>query len=117
AAFAHDAQPVEPGCTCYCCANFTRAYVRHLAASDEILGAVLLSMHNVHLLLTLTREMRAAVLAGRFDWYGRTVLGRYSTKHPAQTAGGRRRRTNDERRIIQTVPLNMGIRRTPSPRR
>ena len=42
AVYARDPQPVEPGCTCYCCAHFTRAYVRHLAASDEILGAVLL---------------------------------------------------------------------------
>jgi queuine tRNA-ribosyltransferase len=80
AVFARDARPVEPGCTCYCCANFTRAYVRHLAASDEILGAVLLSMHNVHLLLSLTREMRAAILAGTFDVYADAFLASYPVK-------------------------------------
>jgi queuine tRNA-ribosyltransferase len=80
AVFARDTQPVEPGCTCYCCANFTRAYVRHLAAADEILGAVLLSMHNVHLLLSLTREMRAAILAGTFEAYAGAFLAAYPTK-------------------------------------
>jgi len=80
AVFARDTQPVEPGCTCYCCANFTRAYVRHLAASDEILGAVLLSMHNVHLLLSITREMRAAILDGTFDAYAEAFLARYPVK-------------------------------------
>ena len=80
AAFARDTQPVEPGCPCYCCANFTRAYVRHLAASDEILGAVLLSMHNVHLLLTIAREMRAAVLAGTFEAYAEDFLAKYPAK-------------------------------------
>ena len=80
AAFARDTQPVEPGCACYCCSNFTRAYVRHLAASDEILGAVLLSMHNVHLLLTLAREMRAAVLAGTFEAYADDFLAHYPVK-------------------------------------
>jgi queuine tRNA-ribosyltransferase len=90
AVFARDAQPVQPGCACYCCANFTRAYIRHLAVADEILGAVLLSMHNVHLLLTITREMRAAVLAGTFEAYADAFLASYPTKGelPPQ-AGGR----------------------------
>jgi queuine tRNA-ribosyltransferase len=85
AVYARDTQPVEPGCACYCCANFTRAYVRHLAASDEILGAVLLSMHNVQLLLTLTREMRAAVVAGEFESYAENFLRRYPTKDQGRT--------------------------------
>jgi queuine tRNA-ribosyltransferase len=80
AVFARDSQPVEPGCTCYCCTHFTRAYVRHLAASDEILGAVLLSMHNVHLLQTITREMRASILEGTFDSYADNFLAVYPTK-------------------------------------
>ena len=80
AVFARDTQPVEPGCACYCCANFTRAYVRHLAASDEILGAVLLSMHNVHLLLSITREMRAAIIDGTFEAYAGAFLANYPVK-------------------------------------
>ena len=60
---------MEPGCGCYCCTHFSRAYVRHLAQASEILGSVLLSMHNVHLLLTIVREMRAAIKAGTFEAY------------------------------------------------
>ena len=69
--------PVEPGCACYCCANFSRAYVRHLVNANEILAAVLLTMHNVHLLLTLAREMRAAIAAGTFAAYAAEFLEGY----------------------------------------
>jgi queuine tRNA-ribosyltransferase len=78
APYARDPRPVEEGCACYCCANFTRAYVRHLVVSEEILGAVLLTLHNVHLLLTLMREMRAAILGGTFDAYADEFLANYS---------------------------------------
>ena len=80
ATFARDPRPVEPGCTCYCCANFSRAYVRHLAVADEILGAVLLSTHNLHLLLSMAREMRAAILAGAFEQYADSFLAHYAPK-------------------------------------
>ena len=64
-----DLRPVEEGCTCYCCRNFTRSYVRHLLNVDEILGVRLLTIHNVHRLLEFMREMRAALAAGTFmDW-------------------------------------------------
>ena len=66
AQFARDGRPVEPGCACYCCANFTRAYVRHLIVADEILAASLLSIHNIYLLVSLTREMHQAILDGTF---------------------------------------------------
>ena len=77
APFARDAGPVEAGCTCYCCRNFTRAYVRHLVVADEILAAVLLSLHNIHLLLTIMREMRAAIEAGTFTQYAELFLKAY----------------------------------------
>ncbi|MBF8284517.1 MAG: tgt, partial [Anaerolineales bacterium] len=80
APYARDPRPVEEGCTCYCCANFTRAYVRHLVVSDEILGAVLLTQHNVHLLLTLMREMRAAILDGTFEGYAENFLLNYNSR-------------------------------------
>ncbi len=74
AVYARDPGPVEGGCTCYTCTRFSRAYVRHLVVAKEILGAVLLTLHNVHLLLTLVREMRAAILEGRFDRYADKFL-------------------------------------------
>jgi queuine tRNA-ribosyltransferase len=69
APFARDPRPVEPGCTCYCCANFSRAYVRHLVNASEILAAVLLSIHNLHALISLMGEMRRAIRAGTFGQF------------------------------------------------
>ncbi len=77
APYARDPRPVEEGCTCYCCTHFTRAYIRHLIIAEEILAAVLLTLHNVHLLLTLMREMRQAVCDGTFDAYAANFLANY----------------------------------------
>lgn len=75
--YATDHDPVEPGCTCYTCSHFSRAYVRHLVKSSEILAHQLLSLHNLHLLLTLMREMRAAILNGTFADYAAAFLATY----------------------------------------
>ena len=77
AQYARDHSPVEEGCACYCCANFTRAYIRHLIVAKEILAATLLTMHNIHLLLTLMREMRAAIVEGAFESYAANFLENY----------------------------------------
>jgi queuine tRNA-ribosyltransferase len=69
ARFADDPEPIEAGCTCYACTHFSRAYVRHLTKTNEILGHHLLTVHNLHLMLTITREIRQAVVAGRFQAY------------------------------------------------
>src|SRR5438045_9603699 len=61
-----DSTPVESGCACYCCANFSRAYLHHLFAADEMLGPTLLSLHNVAYYLRLMREARSAIAVGRF---------------------------------------------------
>jgi len=64
-----DLGPVEDGCNCYCCRNFTRSYVRHLLHAGEILGVRLLTIHNVHRLCSFMREMREAIASGRFsEW-------------------------------------------------
>lgn len=67
AQYAEDPQPVEPGCACYCCTHFTRAYIRHLLHAGEILGLYLLSIHNLHVLLNLMRHIRASILDGTFQ--------------------------------------------------
>ena len=69
APYARDPRPIDAECCCYCCRNFSRAYVRHLIIAQEILAATLLTMHNVHFLLTLMGEMRAAILAGTLGEY------------------------------------------------
>ena len=69
AKWAFDQGPVEEGCECYCCRNFSRSYVRHLLACDEILGLRLLTIHNVWALNRFMKEMRAAIDDGTFfDW-------------------------------------------------
>jgi queuine tRNA-ribosyltransferase len=66
AVHAEDPRPIEQGCTCYACAHFSRAYVRHLVKANEILAHQLLSIHNLYVLIRLAQEMRAAILAGCF---------------------------------------------------
>ncbi len=75
--YTGDPEPIEPGCTCYACTHFSRAYIRHLVKASEILGHQLLSIHNLHLLLTLMREMRAAILDGTFADYAAAFLATY----------------------------------------
>lgn len=75
--YARDPAPIENGCTCYACTNFTRAYVRHLVKTGEILAHQLLSLHNLHLLLTLMREMRTAIVDGSFPTYANDFLANY----------------------------------------
>ena len=64
---ARSTAPIEENCTCYTCQNFTRAYIRHLIAAREMLAATLLSIHNLHTLIHLTREIRQAILDGVFE--------------------------------------------------
>lgn len=67
AKFEHDFTPLDHECDCYTCKNFTRAYIRHLVKQNEMLGSILLSMHNIHFLLDLMRRARAAVIAGNYS--------------------------------------------------
>jgi queuine tRNA-ribosyltransferase len=71
------ALPLDPECDCSTCTRFSRAYIRHLFASDETLGLRLLSLHNVHFLVALMRRARAAILDGTFDRWSRDWLARY----------------------------------------
>lgn len=69
ARFADDPAPLDETCTCYTCQNFSRAYIRHLLMAKEMLAATLLSIHNLHTMLVIIRELREAILAGRFADY------------------------------------------------
>lgn len=73
----NDERPLDPGCDCSACTRFSRAYLRHLFVSDEILGLRLLSLHNVHFLLSLARSARLAVASGTFDAWSSDWLARY----------------------------------------
>jgi queuine tRNA-ribosyltransferase len=74
ASFAHDARPIEDGCTCYTCRNYTRAYLRHLVVAKEMLAATLVSMHNLFFLLELTRQARQAIQESRYQQFAEEWL-------------------------------------------
>ena len=78
ARFAADLAPLEDGCDCYTCRTFTRSYLRHLVTQKEMLGAQLLSLHNLRVLLRLTSDARCAIRAGRFTEFANDVAGRGS---------------------------------------
>jgi len=73
-----DPGPVDPECACYTCRNYSRAYLRHLDRCNEILGARLNTIHNLHYYLDLMAQMRAAIAAGRFDAWRRDFHARRS---------------------------------------
>lgn len=75
--YSRDSEPIEAGCTCYACSNFSRAYVRHLVKAGEILAHQLLSLHNLHLLLTIMRELRAAIVDRTLPAYVDEFLASY----------------------------------------
>jgi tRNA-guanine transglycosylase (EC 2.4.2.29) len=61
ATYEHDYSPVDDECDCYCCKNYTRAYIRHLIKCNEILGARLLSIHNIKFLTNLMDKVRIEI--------------------------------------------------------
>lgn len=65
--YKQDLRPVEEGCTCECCRNYTRAYIRHLLNAGEILGIRLLTLHNIHCYMQFMRELRQSLDEGRFE--------------------------------------------------
>jgi len=67
ARYKDDPAPLDETCSCYCCKNFSRAYLHHLHRSKEILGARLNTIHNLHYYLNLMQEIRDAIDADRFN--------------------------------------------------
>ncbi|PLX86950.1 MAG: tRNA guanosine(34) transglycosylase Tgt [Desulfuromonas sp.] len=66
ARYLDDSQPVDAACGCYTCRHYSRAYLRHLYQSNEILASVLNTTHNLYYYVELMRQMRTAIVAGRF---------------------------------------------------
>ena len=80
AACRADFGPLEQGCECYACRQFSRAYLRHLIWANEILGLRLLTWHNLHMFLSLLRRARAAIAAGSFGEFQREFVAHYTEK-------------------------------------
>lgn len=72
--YERDPGPVEEGCRCYACMNYSRAYLRHLYMAGEILSSRLNTIHNLHFYMRLMQEIREAVEAGRFREFKKGLL-------------------------------------------
>jgi queuine tRNA-ribosyltransferase len=77
ARFADDQNPLDPGCPCPTCTNFERAYVHHLVRSGEILGAMLMTEHNLWFYQRLMQGLREAIAGKRLDDFAADFLNRY----------------------------------------
>jgi queuine tRNA-ribosyltransferase len=77
--YKHDTDPIEPGCLCYTCRNFSKAYLRHLCMSKELLSYRLNTIHNIHYYIHLMQNMRIAICKDEFEafrkeFYGNLIL-------------------------------------------
>jgi len=77
ARFAEDEEPIEPGCPCPACTQFSRAYVHHLVKSGEILGAMLMTQHNLWFYQRLMQDLRDAIAEQRLANFASGFLARY----------------------------------------
>lgn len=75
--FRNDSQPLDLGCACYSCTNYSRAYIAHLFHAKEILGATLASLHNIYFITHMVDGMREAIQTDNFENYKKDFLGKY----------------------------------------
>ena len=80
AKYKEDFSPLDPNCDCYCCKNYTKAYLRHLYICDETFGKRLLSYHNVRFLIKVMEGAREAIKEDRFGDYKTAVLAAFGDK-------------------------------------
>ena len=80
APFIKDFGPLDPSCECYTCQNFSRAYLRHLFNTDELLGLRLVSLHNVYFFLDMMQGVRKAIQEDRFSEFKEEFLNNYNKK-------------------------------------
>lgn len=76
-AYKEDFTPLDAECGCYCCKNYTKAYLRHLLNVDEMLGAMLLSLHNITFLHKLMRGLREAIFADSLQDFAKEFYAKY----------------------------------------
>jgi queuine tRNA-ribosyltransferase len=97
AKYAEDPLPVEAGCDCYTCQNFSRAYLRHLFKAEEILGLHLATVHNIRFMMRLMDQIRSAILDGTFADFRERFLAGYrlsdqAVRHAQHEARKQRRK-------------------------
>ena len=75
--YRDDSAPLDAGCACYTCANFSRAYVAHLFRANEMLAGTLASIHNLHFIIHMVDKMRDFLSTGDFMAYKKDFLAKY----------------------------------------
>lgn len=75
--FEEDFSPLDKQCSCPVCANHTRAYIRHLYRTGESSAATLLSIHNIHFLVNLMKDLRNSIIEGSFEEYTQELLEKF----------------------------------------
>ena len=80
ARFGEDQEPLEPGCPCPACTTFSRAYVHHLVRSGEILGAMLMTQHNLWFYERLMQALRYAIVETRLAAFASDFFARYGKR-------------------------------------
>ena len=80
ARFAEDKDPIEPGCPCPACTTFERAYIHHLVKSGEILGAMLMTQHNLSFYQRLMQGLRDAIAEHRIARFAKDFVGQYRSR-------------------------------------
>ncbi len=75
--YSSDESPLMPGCLCYCCENFSRAYLRHLFNCDEMLGPQLVSIHNVSFFIDFVKAIRKKIQEGKFQTFKKEFMSRF----------------------------------------
>jgi queuine tRNA-ribosyltransferase len=80
AEFALDKNPIEENCTCAACREFSRGYIRHLIKAEEILGLRLITLHNLHLYLSLMERARTEIQSGTFAQFRKTFVANYKPR-------------------------------------
>jgi queuine tRNA-ribosyltransferase len=82
AEFTLDTGPIEDGCSCPACREFTRGYIRHLVKAEEILGLRLITLHNLDFYLKLMAQTRSAIESGTFGELRRSFVANYRPREP-----------------------------------
>jgi len=74
AKFREDHRPIDNACHCYTCQHFSRAYIRHLINTKEMLAATLLSIHNIFTLVDLSQKIREQIINNNFNSFAQEII-------------------------------------------
>ncbi len=75
--YTKDERPIEEGCECYCCRNFSRGYIRHLMNAGEMLGGQLISIHNIYFFVQFVKGIRQHIRAGTFREFKKNFVNQF----------------------------------------